>query len=129
MVVEGLHESCEAKNRRSINKKTIMNKQERIKQWTAKIDKIVGNYKQITAVCDEARAIGCLDMDGKLYSSIWMMFDVMLDQLDQSDWLGWYIYENDCGAAKMEAGYDGVVTAIKNSRGLAKLIVEGEDRG
>lgn len=115
-------------NKDNLNTTTPMNKKERIKRWTYKIDKIVGTYKQITAVCDEARAIGCLDMDGKLYLSIWMMFDVMLDQLDQGDWLGWYIYENDCGAAKMNAGFDEVVNPIKNSRDLAKLIVEGEDR-
>ena len=117
-----------AVNKDNLNTTTPMNKKERIKRWAYKIDKIVGAYKQLSAVCNEASAIGCLDMDGKLDTSIWMMFDVMLDQLDQSDWLGWYIYDNDCGAAKMEAGYDGVVTAIKNSRDLAKLIVEDEDR-
>jgi hypothetical protein len=127
VVVEGLRESCEAKNRRLINKKTIMNKQERIKQWTAKIDKIVGNYKELSAACDVAHAAGCLDMDGKLHTAIWESFNVLMDYVEQSDWLEWYIYDNDCGAAAMKAGFDKGVNPIKNSRDLAKLIVEDED--
>lgn len=115
-------------NKDNLNTTTPMNKKERIKRWAYKIDKIVGAYKQLSAVCNEASAIGCLDMDGKLHTAIWKSFDVMMDHIDQQEWLEWYIYDNDCGAAKMEAGYDGVVTAIKNSRDLAKLIVEGEDR-
>lgn len=105
-----------------------MNKKERIRSWAYKIDKIVSAYKRLTAACDEARAIGCLDIDGKLYESLCAAFDILIDQVDQSDWIGWHIYENDCGAAKMEAGYDGIVAPIKTSRDLAKLIVEDEDR-
>jgi hypothetical protein len=128
VVVEGLYESCEAKNRRPINKKTIMNKQERIKKWTAKIDKIVGNYKELSAACDVAHDAGCLDIDGQLHTAIWKSFDVLMDCVEQQEWLEWYIYDNDCGAAKMEAGFGDVVNPIKNSRDLAKLIVEDEDR-
>ena len=113
--------------RRPINKKTIMNKQERIKQWTAKIDKIVGNYKELSAACDVAHDAGCLDIDGQLHTAIWKSFDVLMDCVEQQEWLEWYIYDNDCGAAKMEAGFDEVLNTIKNSRDLAKLIVDGED--
>ena len=113
--------------RRPMNKKTVMNKQERIKKWTAKIDKIVGNYKQLSAACDVAHDAGCLDIDGQLHTAIWKSFDVLMDCVEQQQWLEWYIYDNDCGAAKMEAGFDEVLNTIKNSRDLAKLIVDGED--
>jgi hypothetical protein len=115
--------------RRPISKKTIMNKQERIKQWTAKIDKIVGNYKDLSAACDVAHDAGCLDADGKLFTAIWVTFDVLMDHIDQQEWLEWYIYDNDCGAEKKEAGYGKLVRRIKTARDLAKLIVEDEDRG
>jgi hypothetical protein len=106
-----------------------MNKQERIKQWTAKIDKIVGNYKDLSAACDVAHDAGCLDADGKLFTAIWVTFDVLMDHIDQQEWLEWYIYDNDCGAEKKEAGYGKLVRRIKTARDLAKLIVEDEDRG
>ncbi len=50
-----------------------------------------------------------------------------MDCVEQQEWLEWYIYDNDCGAAKMKAGFGDVVNPIKNSRDLAKLIVDGED--
>jgi hypothetical protein len=68
-------------------------------------------------------------MDGKLHTAIWKSFDVLMDYVEQQEWLEWYIYDNDCGAAKMKGGFDEVVNPIKNSRDLAKLIVEDEDRG
>ena len=105
-----------------------MNKQERIKKWTAKIDKIVGAYKNLSAACADAHHAGCLDVDGKLQTAIWKSFDVLMDHIDQQEWLEWYIYDNDCGAAEREAGFDEVVNTIKTSRDLAKLIVEDEDR-
>jgi hypothetical protein len=71
---------------------------------------------------------GCLDMDGKLHTAIWKSFDVLMDYVEQQEWLEWYIYDNDCGAAKMKGGFDEVVNPIKNSRDLAKLIVEDEDQ-
>ena len=115
-------------NRDNLNTTTPMNKQERIKKWTAKIDKIVGNYKELSAACDVAYDAGCLDIDGKLHTAIWKSFDVLMACVEQQEWLEWYIYDNDCGAAKMEAGFDEAVNPIKNSRDLAKLIVENEDQ-
>jgi len=105
-----------------------MNKKERIEKWTAKIDKIVGAYKKLSAACDESHKAGCLDVDGKLFTAIWVSFDTLMDHIDQQEWLEWYIYDNDCGAEKMRAGFGDVVNPIKNSRDLAKLIVEDEDQ-
>jgi hypothetical protein len=45
-----------------------------------------------------------------------------------STWLGWYIYENDCGAKEHEAGYDGKLSPIRNVDDLLALIEEGKNR-
>lgn len=102
--------------------------EERIARLVGKIDKIVGAYKQLREASDLARAAGCLDVEGKLDMAIWKMFDVLLDEVDQCDWLEWYIYDNDCGEDAMEAGFDDDVHPIRNSRDLAKLIIESEKR-
>jgi len=78
-------------NRDNLNTTTPMNKQERIKKWTAKIDKIVGNYKELSAACDVAYDAGCLDIDGKLHTAIWKSFDVLMACVEQQEWLEWYI--------------------------------------
>jgi 23S rRNA pseudoU1915 N3-methylase RlmH len=105
-----------------------MTKQERINQWEKKIKQIVGNYKRLSAACDEANEAGCLDTDGKLHTAIWLSFDLMMVHIDQQEWLEWYIYDNDCGSKKMEAGYDSKLSKITTPRQLAKLIVEDENR-
>ena len=105
-----------------------MTKKERIEKWTDKIERIVKDYRHLTACCDAASDAGVLDVDGNLYTAIWAMFDSMLDMDDHSGWISWYVFENDCGAKKMEAGYDGKLSKITTPRQLAKLIVEGENR-
>ena len=105
-----------------------MTNKERIDKWEAKIERIVKDYKNLTACCDACFDAGVLDVDGKLYTAIWAMFDSMIDIVDHSGWISWYVFENDCGAKKMAAGYDGKLSKIATPRQLAKLIVEGEDR-
>ena len=48
--------------------------------------------------------------------------------IDEFDWIEWYLYENECGAKKMEAGHDDVFNEITTPKQLAKLIVESEER-
>ena len=103
-------------------------KEQRIQKWTAKIDEIVSTYNKLSNACDDAFKAGCLDIDGKFYTAMWSMFDTLLECIDQTEWIEWYIYENNCGTDKLEAGYDDKWSPIENSRDLAKLIVEDEDR-
>ena len=105
-----------------------MTNKERIDKWEEKIERIIKDYKNLTACCDACFDAGMLDVDGKLYTAIWAMFDNMLDMVHRSGWISWYVFENDCGAKKMEAGYDGKLSKIIKPRHLAKLIVEDENR-
>ena len=45
---------------------------------------------------------------------------------DKDQFIDWYIYENDFGRKKYEAGYDGKMKPIKNTRDLLNLIEEGK---
>jgi hypothetical protein len=105
-----------------------MTKQERINEWEKKIEQIVSNYKNLSKRCDAADEAGTLTTEGNLFRAIWSAFESMLNMVDQHDWISWYLFENDCGARKMEAGYDDEISKITTPRQLAKLIVEGEER-
>jgi len=105
-----------------------MTKQDRTNEWEKKIKRIVKDYKNLTACCDACFDAGVLDIDGNLYTAIWKTHDGLLDMIDEFDWLSWYLYENDCGAKKMEAGHDDVLNEITTPKQLAKLIVKDENR-
>jgi hypothetical protein len=47
---------------------------------------------------------------------------------DTGAWIDWYINENDFGRKKYEAGYNGKMKPIKNTRDLLNLIEEGKKR-
>jgi hypothetical protein len=47
---------------------------------------------------------------------------------DTNSWVDWYIYENDFGRKKHEAGYDGKLKPIKSTRDLLNLIEEGKKK-
>ena len=47
---------------------------------------------------------------------------------DNGRWIDWYIYENDFGRRKHEAGYDGNTKPIKSTRDLLNLIEEYKRR-
>ena len=97
-----------------------------ITAWETKITSLVKDYKQLTAACDAASDAGVLDTDGKLYTAIWSAYDNMLDRIDVNGWISWYIFDNDCGAKRMEAGFDGTVNAIKTPLDLARIMVIDE---
>jgi hypothetical protein len=52
----------------------------------------------------------------------------MLKIIDQHDWISWYLFDNDCGKRKMEAGHDGKLSKISTPKQLAQLIVKDENR-
>jgi hypothetical protein len=105
-----------------------MTEKNQTNEWEKKVNQIVSNYKNLNKRCNIASDAGVLDMEGLFYYSIWATFDGMLKIVDSSDWISWYIFDNDCGEKRMQAGYDGLVSKITTPRQLAKLIVEGENR-
>jgi hypothetical protein len=47
---------------------------------------------------------------------------------DDSDWIEWYVFENEMGKKGMEAGYNGKEEKITNLDQLWGLIQEGKDK-
>jgi len=101
---------------------------ESIEAWEIKITSLVKDYKQLTACCDAASIAGALDANGKLYTAIWSTYDNMLQHIDVAGWISWYIFDNDCGAKEMEAGYGDEINTIKTPLDVARLIVIEKDK-
>jgi hypothetical protein len=101
---------------------------ESIEAWEIKITSLVKDYKQLTACCDAASDAGALDTEGKLYTAIWIAYDNMLQHIDVAGWISWYIFDNDCGAKEMEAGYGDEINTIKTPLDVARLIVIEKDK-
>lgn len=104
-----------------------MTNQEQINEWEVRIEKICYNYKYLNKRCGAACDAGTLNPEGHLYHAIWMAFDTMVDMIDRGGWISWYVFENECGAKRMEAGHNGKLSKITTPRQLAKLIVKDEN--
>ena len=108
-----------------------MKKEELIK----KIDKIIDLYLKLIEATDRANEVGCLDIGGPLFDAVFHMFEGMLvlleEHLDCSDWLNWYIYENNCGERQMEAKSANMKECKKicNTKDLVELILDKNDNG
>ncbi|CAB4156129.1 hypothetical protein UFOVP674_49 [uncultured Caudovirales phage] len=105
-----------------------MNKKQRILYWEAVIKAIIADHKALDKACTNAMKAGTLEVDGPLYTAIWKSFDGLLGHIDRSDWLYWFIYDNDCGKAGRAAkvGERMKLKPIRTPRQLAKLITEHE---
>lgn len=62
------------------------------------------------------------------YEFLNILFDKYVQNIakmfgDESNWIDWYIYENEYGKRKLEAGEKGNLKPIKNVKDLYKLIV------
>ena len=75
-----------------------------------------------------------LDIDGPLFEIVWALFGAYTDTLsvevgDFGGWLEWHASENNMGAKKMQAGYDGQLIAIESLDDLCRLIEISCERG
>ena len=66
------------------------------------------------------------------YESVFKLLDVAVNATasalgDNSEWLVWMIYENECGRRGHEAGYDGQIKPIRTVEDLLDLIEEGNN--
>jgi hypothetical protein len=108
-----------------------MTRNQRIKHWERLITAIVADYKALDAACNAANAAGCLDPNGRLFAATWRVFEGMLDRVDSSGWIAWFIYENQCGergriAVVMRNGKAIKTRPIKTPLDLAKIITKEE---
>lgn len=74
-----------------------------------------------------------LDPNGPLFATVWKLFDAYTATLsvevgDYCGWLEWYQAENDLGAGKKSAGYDGQLIAIASVEDLYLLIEISRER-
>jgi hypothetical protein len=106
-----------------------MTKPQRIAAWEAKIVPIVAAFQRLRDATDKANEAGTLDPNGALFQATWGSFGAMLKLIDSGGWIGWFLYENQCG----KRGFEATPCAGKKSRKvrtprqLARLIVEWED--
>lgn len=81
-------------------------KSKRYEYWTEVVETSVSKYKDLNKACEAASKSGTLDPNGPLFNAIWMSFDSMLSLINPDGWIGWYIYDNECGKRKLKASTD-----------------------
>lgn len=97
------------------------------------IEKFIEFYKEREMLLDKIQELfgfgdGCV-----FYDTIFQLEDFALkiaaDNIgDKSEWLDWFVYENDCGEKGHTAGYDGNTKPIKTIDDLLELIEEDNKR-
>ena len=92
------------------------------------LDKLLDEYRELSAACDAARAAGCLEVEGRLQNAIWSSIETVISFFDPEGWIMWHIFENDYGSKGHEAGYHGNLKPIKTTSDLLWLInTRGDD--
>lgn len=86
------------------------------------LDKLLSEYRELSAACDAARAAGCLEVEGRLQNAIWSSIETVISFFDPEGWIMWHILENDYGSKGHEAGYHGNIKPIKTTTDLLWLI-------
>jgi hypothetical protein len=99
-----------------------------LQEIETRVDICVANYKKMSAAYDKACTLIGMSPESPIFSTSWNAFQSMLDLIDVEGWIAWHIYENDCGARSMQAGFGGKLRAIKTNRQLAKLMMESLKR-
>jgi len=91
------------------------------------------HYERLDSAFEKLEeSLGCT-ADSPLFRTVWESFDhctAVVAQVvgDHQGWIEWYIYENECGAKGMAAGYDGAVMPVKTISDLVRLIEIGRAR-
>ena len=81
-----------------------LSKSERIKL----IEEVIARYKELSNLSDTLNDLFGATADCKVLDPVWGAHDSYSEAVskligDDFDWLGWYIYENDCGEKGMAA--------------------------
>jgi len=94
--------------------------------WSQVVETLVSKYKALNKACEAASKSGTLDPNGPLFEAIWSSFDSMLNLIDPEGWIGWYIYDNECGKKKLKAstGKDKPLLKIDTNSKLVNFLVE-----
>lgn len=92
------------------------------------------HHAAVTRLMDGIVSSIGMSPDSTLYLTVWNLFDAYTGTLavevgDLGEWLQWHASENDMGAKKMQAGYDGQLIAIESLDDLCRLIEISRERG
>lgn len=91
------------------------------------------HYAAVEALMAGVKSSIGLDPNGPMFDTVWKLFDAYTGTLsvevgDFDGWLEWYQAENDMGAGKKSAGYDGQFIAIASLEDLYLLIEISRER-
>lgn len=109
------------------------------KTWkfiSSSINKLEQERNELENIIDVAG----LAIDGPLLNTVFGTHELCITALDkiinvetaknkdgeESDWIQWYIYENNYGKSELEAGKDNNLSKIKNLDDLRKVIELGD---
>ena len=98
---------------------------DRLKKVCLDIDKTYEDCKKV---------FGDYCFESPWYSAVYRCFELAVDVISQkyedetTQWISWYIWENDWGKNAMEAGYDGDMKPIKTTRDLWKVLTERREK-
>ena len=96
------------------------------------IDDLIAAHDAVHAQLDALRGSINPDPGCPLYNSIFELLNVAIASTsatvgDKSEWIDWFIHENDCGRRGHEAGYEGQIKPIMTAEDLLDLIEQGEE--
>ena len=91
------------------------------------------HHSAVEKLMDGIKTSMGLDPNGPMFDTVWKLFDAYTGSLavevgDFGGWLTWFYAENDMGARRMAAGYDGKAKPIKTLAHLYGLIAESRKR-
>lgn len=94
--------------------------------WENRIKVVSAAYKKLNSVMDAAIDAGSMDIDGPLFNGIYNGFEELISLVDESEFIDWFIRENDFGERKGSVfiGHENPVEfVVSNERDLAEVVV------
>lgn len=94
------------------------------------IERLVNRYKRNRKVAEQLDCLFEGSNDSPVLEAIWGTFQELSDMVteklsDHDGWIGWFIWENDCGAKGLSAKVNGVTKNIRTINELLWAINEG----
>jgi len=87
-------------------------------------------YDRIEAVTDDLNRL-FNGTDSPVCNAMYTAHDLLMKRTselvgDSSEWIDWFVVENDCGKRGLSAGYDDDVKPIRSAGDLLKLMFGGD---
>lgn len=95
----------------------------------ARISRAVAAVERVNAVYASVAGPLGLTPEGALWGAVSALADMVIAGIDDDfggpdeGWVNWYVWENDCGAKAMEAGFDGEMRPIASVEDLVWVML------